>query len=320
MQGDLFGHVHAALQGERNRRGWYDCDCPWCGKPAMRGQIHFSYSDLGYRCWVCGATGNLPSLAEHLRLQPDRSLVQWQPKRSEPLPVARWRQNPTELLRRYQSHPDRYSAWRRYKPLSSATIDRYGFGLGRLPFQRDGGEWYMSKHDWLTVPLWEAGQLVGLRGRNLGDNGPKWISAAGTTYTLWGIDHVRAASICWLCENYVDAAWLAQEHPEWCAVAIGGATTWQATWAQMLQERKPSTVIVALDNDLPGQAQGQFRQALEAAWVAERNTEPPPANGPRIANALRSVGVNAVLFRWPDAAPHKAGVDWLLEQKMKVAA
>ena len=317
---DLFQHVHAALQGSRNRRGWYDCDCPFCGKPAKRGQTHFSFYPDGFRCFVCGAHGTLRQLADKLRIDGDKPAIQWQRKEREPLPVARWRQNPTELLRRYQSHPDRYSKWRSYKPLTAATIDRFGFGLGKLPFQREGGEWYMSRQDWLIVPLWEGGQLVGLRGRNLGDGGPKWISAAGTNYTLFGLDHVRAGSICWLCENYVDAAWLTQEHPEWCAVAIGGATTWQAAWADMLQERKPGMVIVLLDNDLPGQAQGQFRQALETAWIAERNTEPPAANGPRIANALRAAGVNAVLFKWPDGAPHKAGMDWLLEQKMKVAA
>ena len=322
--GDLFGHVHAALGGERNRRGWYDCDCPFCGKEAKRGQVHFSYSPDGYKCFVCGAHGTLRTLADKIRIDGAQAvtaaLAQWQPKRSEPLPTARWRQNPGELLRRYQSHPDRYSTWRRYKPLTAAAIDRYGFGLGRLPFQREDGEWYMSRQDWLIVPLWESGQLVGLRGRNLGDNGPKWISAAGTTYTLWGLDYVRQGAVTWLCENYVDAAWLMQERPTDCAVGIGGATTWQASWAQMLAEKEPGTVIVLLDNDLPGQAAGAFRQALEAAWIAERNTEPPAANGPRIANALRSAGVNAVLFQWPDSAPAKAGMDWLLEQRMKVAA
>lgn len=318
MSDTLFQHVHAALGGKRNRRGWYDCDCPFCGKEAKRGQVHFSYSEMGYRCWVCCAAGNLSALAEHLRINPDRSLVQWQRREREPLPVARWRQNPTELLRRYQEHPDRYRAWRSYKPLSAATIDRYGFGLGRLPFQREGGEWYMSRQEWLIVPLWEAGHLVGLRGRNLGNDGPKWLSAAGTNYTLWGVDYVRAGSITWLCENYVDAAWLMQERPTDYAVAIGGATTWQASWADMLAGRKPQTVIVALDNDLPGQAVGEFRRQLEAEWVSERNSEPPTANGPRIANALRSAGVNAVLFQWPSEAPHKAGVDWLLHRRRQI--
>lgn len=317
MTGLPFDAVHAVLHGTRNRRGWYDCDCPFCDKPAKRGQVHFSYSENGYRCWVCNAAGNLLSLAEHLRVTPERSVAhQWQRKEREPLPIARWRQNPGELLRRYQAHPDRYSAWRGYKPLAAATIDRYQFGLGRLPFQRDSGAWYMSKRDWLIVPLWEGGHLVGLRGRNLGSSGPKWISAAGSALTLWGLDYVRPGAIVWLCENYVDAAWLTQERPADCAVAIGGATTWQADWAQKLAERKPDTVIVTLDNDLPGQAQGKFRQTLEAAWRAEHNNSAPPtANGPRIANALRDAGIRAVLFRWPDSAPAKSGMDWLLEQR-----
>lgn len=324
MMDRLFGHVHAALQGQRNRRGWYDCDCPFCGKEAKRGQVHFSYSPDGYKCFVCGAHGTLRQLADKIRIDGAQAvaetLAQWQRKEREPLPLARWRQNPGELLRRYQAHPHRYRTWRQYKPLSAATIDRHGFGLGRLPFQREDGEWYMSKHDWLIVPLWEAGQLVGLRGRNLGDSGPKWISAAGSTYTLWGLDYVRPGSVTWLCENYVDAAWLMQERPTDCAVGIGGATTWQASWAQMLAERKPGTVIVALDWDLPGQATGAFRHKLEAEWMQQRGSKPPEANGPKIANELRRHGLNAVLFQYPDCAPEKADVGWLLGQKVKAAA
>ena len=64
----------------------------------------------------------------------------------------------------------------------------------------------------------------------------------------------------------------------------------------------------------------ELRRRLEVQWIAERNTEPPQAQGPRIANALRAAGVNAVLFQWPSAAPVKAGVDWLLEQRERAAA
>lgn len=315
----LFDQVHAALRGDENRRHWHDAACPFCGKEPKRGQIHFSYNETGYRCFVCGAHGGLFTLAEHLRLNP---APETRHERLEPRPVqiARWRTNPAELLRRYRTS-DRYAAWRAYKPLTAATVDRFDFGIGRLPFQNDAGEWYLSKSNWLTVSLWEGGTLVGLRGRNRGDRGPKWISATGTSYTLWGADYVRPGSVTWLCENYVDAAWLMQQHPEWSACAIGGATTWQASWVELLAARRPQVVIVALDNDLPGQATGWLRTRLENEWRVEHPLlEPPAANGPRIANALLAAGVNAVLFDWPAVAPVKAGIDWILQQREKVAA
>ena len=80
----------------------------------------------------------------------------------------------------------------------------------------------------------------------------------------------------------------------------------------MLKERQPKTVIVALDRDLPGKATGALRDKLAAEWTAEHHTPPPDAQGPRIANALNQAGVKAMLFDWPDNAPVKAGVDWLL--------
>lgn len=309
----MIEQIHATLHGVKNRRNWYDCDCPFCGKEAKRGQTHFAYSETGYRCWVCGASGGLSKLAQHLRMD-GICYQQVTPVERTPAPIARWRLNPTELLRRYQENPNKIQAWSRYKPVSAATVERFGFGFGRLPFQRADGEWYMSKRDWLIVPLYEHGQLVGLRGRNITEDEPKWISATGSVHTLWGVDAVQPGSICWLCENYVDAAWLMQVHPEWSAVAIGGASNWQPIWGEWLSERKPKQVVVILDNDLPGQATGALRQRLAAAWCAERHIEPPTANGPRIANDLRDVGVDAVLFTWPEAAPAKAGVDWILQQ------
>lgn len=314
MSSELFDQVQSALDGTPNKRGWYDADCPNCGKPAARGQTHFGYNEAGAaRCFVCGWRGDLRAVAALLRLELGEYVPI--PRKAKPAaPVARWRLNPDELLRRCQDHPQRLARWQAYKPLTLATLDKHGFGLGRLPFLDDNDQWYMSRTDWLTVPLYEAGELVGLRGRNLTEHGPKWISANGTSYTLWNASNVLAGSVCWLCENYVDAAWLMQECPEFSAVAIGGATTWQRKWADLLYMQSPRLVVVALDNDLPGQATGPLRNALEAEWITDHNTEPPAANGPKIANSLLEFGIKTVLFRWPDNAPVKAGIDWALNQ------
>jgi hypothetical protein len=316
---DLFDQVHALLNGVPNGRGFLNADCPYCGKEAKAGHNHFGYNAHSYKCFVCGSTGNLKMLADHLSLDTAHYTQPVCASEPKPKPIAAWRKHPDKLLAKYQTHPHGFAAWQRYKALRPATIDRFGFGLGRLPFQRKDGAWYLSKREWLIVPLYEDGQLVGLRGRNRSAHGPKWISATGSQYALWGVDTVQPGRIVWLCENYVDAAWLMQAYPEWSAVAIGGATTWKAAWADRLAAQQPDTVIVALDNDLAGAARGATLRRLQAEWVRDRGTQPPQSNGPRIANSLRRAGVHAVLFEWPDDAPVKAGIDWILEQRDRVA-
>lgn len=316
---NLFDAVHNQLQGTPNRRGFYNADCPFCGKPAKPGQNHFGYNEQSFRCFVCGASGGIAKLANHLRLDAT-SYTPIQRVSVPEKPVIPWLAQPDKLLKGYRTNPRRFDAWQRYKALTADTVTRFDFGLGRLPFQHKDGRWYLSRQEWLIVPLWEDGQLVGLRGRNCTQHGPKWISATGTNYTLWGVDSVRPGTVTWLCENYVDAAWLVQEHPDWCAVAIGGATTWKAEWAERLAARKPEMVIIALDRDLPGQATGLFRDKLEAEWIRQRGTKPPEANGPKIANALLRHGLNAVLFEWPNHAPEKADIGWMLAQPVKEAA
>jgi len=309
---NLFAEVQSRLGGEENRRGWYDVPCPQCGKEPKRGQVHFGYREQGGRCWVCGWGGGLRELAELLDMDSSDYVP---PVRDAVIKeVARWRMNPWALLAKYKDHPQRADRWAGYKPLTVETLDRHGFGLGRLPFQHPDDSWYMSKSDWLIVPVYEDGALVALRGRNLTDRGPKWISATGSQYALWNVDNVPAGSICWVCENYVDAAWTMQAHPEWSAVAIGGATTWKREWAARLADRSPAQVIVALDNDLTGNGGGKRREAWEADWKQDHpGLNPPIANGPKIVSDLQATGLAVRLFEWPENAPQKAGVDWALD-------
>ena len=292
-----------------DRRGEYHVDCPFCGKEAKRGQIHFSFSERGYKCFICGVKGGLKELAAHLRIDTPVSYVRPAPKPTKP--IAAWR---TESIDHYFDHPQRFQAWSKYKPVTRETIIKYSFGYGRLPFQRADGSWYRGDMDWLIVPLYEDGALVGLRGRNTGDLGPKWISASGSAYVLWGLDGVQPGDIVWLCENYVDAAWLMQQHPEYKAVALGGATTWKTEWGALLAAQRPRQVIVALDNDMAGQATGEMLKILQEEWrAAHPGLAIPLPNGPRVANDLLAQGVNTLLFSWPADAPAKAGIDWILK-------
>ena len=239
-----------------------------------------------------------------------------------PAPVARWRLNPGKLLEGYRNHPRRYELWTGYKPVSHQAIEHFDLGVGRLPFQHEDGSWYMSKSEWLTVPLYEDGELVAIRGRNLGKNGPKWLSSTGSHPTLFNVASVRSGSVCWLLENIVDAIWLMDTYPDWDAVSTGGVS-WRSEWAEWLAARRPEVVIVALDNDLVGNATGEFRRRLEAEWRKKNpdpQRKPPAANGPKIANSLRQLGQQAIMFRWPEWAEEKADIGWVLEQERKAAA
>lgn len=312
---DLFDTIHAHLQGTPTRRGWFDADCPNCGKEVERGQTHFGYDGTRAHCFVCGWSGGLDKLSELLRLDIGGYIA---PVRVEqPVKeIARWRLNPWKLLTQYHEHPERLDRWHSYKPLTDNNIGRYGLGFGRLPFQQKNGEWYMSRLEWLIVPIYEDGALIALRGRNVTDDGPKWISATGSSYGLFNVENVKIGANCFLCENYIDAIWLEQMHSDWSCVAIGGATTWRREWASRLVAMQPGLIVVALDNDLPGNGGGHLRDELIAEWIREHpRAAIPIANGPRIANDCIRAGLRTLLFQWPDSAPAKAGLDWALSKE-----
>lgn len=307
---DIYAQLQTHFNVVEDRRGWCHIVCPFCGK----GNRHCAFSARGFRCLVCGAHGSLYKLANHIHMTSD--IVRTSPPPQPALAVP-WLANALTRVIRAMHHPERVARWSAYKPLTLATLNKHYFGYGRLPFRGHNGQWYESKNEWLIVPLFEKGAIVGLRGRNVNTHGPKWISATGTRHVLWGLEYVQPGSVVWICENYVDAAWLAQDHPDMCAVALGGATTWRFEWALRLADKKPRLVIVALDNDLAGQAQGKMYDNLRAQWRAAHPdlVEPVWLNGPRIANDLLAVGLTVRLFRWPEHAPAKAGVDWLLAQE-----
>ena len=297
-----------------DRKDEYWIECPKCGK----GDKHFSFSLDGGRCFHCGWKASLVGVARAFGVLGGADYVPPPPAVATPprpaRPVPPWQADGAGLISRAMTHQDRLTLWQVYKPLTRATLDKHRFGVGPLTFQRASGEWYTPQQEWLLVPLFERGALVGLRGRKIGDGpGHKWLSATGTRYCLFNADSIRAGGVTWVCENYVDAAWLAESYPEFDGVAIGGASTWRDEWAAQVAAKRPKLVVVALDNDLAGQASGTLRQRLCAEWRAEHPDLPlPPPGGPRIADSLRAAGVRAVLYEWPVHAPAKADIGWHL--------
>ena len=317
---DAFATIHNALKGTERPNGWHSADCPNCGKEAKHGHVHFGYNISGAaHCFICGWSGGLPKLAKLLRLDIGEYVA---PVRVEK-PVqelARWRENPWRLMDGYHSHPEKVRKWQNYKPLSNESIEKHGFGLGRLPFQRENGDWFMGRDEWLIVPIYQDGALMALKGRTLlpKPTDPKvpwtkWMGAKGSTAALFGIDDVREGATVFICENFADKVWLEQTHPDLCAVSSGGIT-WTREWSERLSEKKTGMVVVALDCDLVGNGGGHLRNGLITKWVEKHpNAKIPDANGPKIVNSLLRAGVKRVmLFQWPGNAPEGAGIDWAL--------
>ena len=66
--------LHADPARWPDRRGDYHADCPYCQKPAKKGQTHFRISADGLcYCQVCQAGTTLTALAEHLGVKPERN-------------------------------------------------------------------------------------------------------------------------------------------------------------------------------------------------------------------------------------------------------
>ena len=336
---DLYFRLYEMLadrfpDAQRDRRDNVFIPCPWCGKEDR----HFSFSPRGGHCFVCGGGGSLWAVAERLGLRlPDREVLdlrqrqrrsplRQQAEPTSPKPAAPWMAlGSADRSRARWPTP---GAWppgprtspSRLRPSSDTTSASRACPSGGL-----SGNWYWSSTYWLTVPLYapaasgagraEPGRLVGLRGRNLDPHGkPKWISATGTSYVLWNLAGVRHGGAVWICENYVDAAWLMERHPHLDAVALGGAAHWREEWAAQLAARQPLFAVVALDNDLAGQARGSLGSQLRYARRTEGMPD-MPLNGPKIANSLAEAGLPAHLLEWPDHAPAHADVGWLLEHE-----
>jgi hypothetical protein len=281
-------HAHYR-QSPPSHKGWH-ADCPFCGKPAKRGQKHFFFNERGYICWVCQRQGGLFSLAQELHmLAPEtggRLSLPQAPKEKVAPPSC----FDLRLLKEYEASPQKNALWASYKPLTPATIEKYRLGVGCLPKGKKG-------ETRLIIPILRDGQLVMLRGRSLpgiSAHTPKWLTN-GTPPRLFGqLDAPPDATLV-ICENMADALWLNQEYPSLYALApSGGAASWQAGWGKVINHMQPDFVLILLDNDPAGR--------LGAS---------------KIGRSLHAYRVPYSIFDWnkiPDAPP-KADLGWLIEYK-----
>ena len=306
---ELMTAVHNKLRGDNRKGHDYHTDCPFCGKAAKRSQTHFSYSEHGYKCHVCGEGGGLYKLAQHLGHDTER-VEYTPPKPKPPKPPAAWMDSNVTFS--FSAHPGRYELWQSYKPLSKATINRANLGVGVLPASR-------CNHERLIVPIYSGGKLVCLRGRAIGCDCGKWLASGGWSLDdlpLYNIDALPDGGVLWLVENPIDALMIG-EATDYTGVATLGVTYWRDHWLEAIVEKRPSLVVVAYDNDLPGNGGAWQRQAMLSAWrkniPPDSKVKPPRAWGVWLVNKLLRAGLPIELYDWKDAPP-KTDIGSLLTQ------
>lgn len=235
------------LQAKKRRDGQHHADCPFCRKEMKRNQTHFSFSDKGYYCFVCGAGGSIHKLAAQLELPTTQYNPKPKSKPAEHKPFI-WHRS---VLERFLV-PERFKLWRAYKPLSRELIQRFKLGVGTLPRSA-------CTHQRLIVPIIYRDEITGFRGRRMACSCAKWLVSAKTSpksSPLYGIELApHWGGVFVICENPIDALLVSQQ-TEFAGVATYSTSYWEDEWTNDLINRKPSLVMVCYDNDMAGKTAG----------------------------------------------------------------
>jgi hypothetical protein len=287
----LFDQLCQRYNVRPDRRGECAITCPACGKEPKRGQVHFSFGQDGGFCFVCGFKCGLIHLA---KLKGIETREQQQPKIEKSYRAPNWMSSAWDYVRRFEQHPQRFELWASYKPLAHSWIQRRRLGVGVLPSSK-------CPHERLIVPVISGSSVVGLRGRSMGCDCGKWLQAGGTRLESMPLypGLPPADSVVWIVENPVDALMVQAMTPYW-GVATYSVAYWRDAWTDQLKAVHPRTVIVAFDNDLPGNGCGHRREQAEREWMVNhpKAMKIPESAGPRLANRLLESGLPAVLFDW----------------------
>jgi len=355
---NLYAFLMQALPGreevKRGRREWHT-DCPWCGKKEKRGQVHFSFSEVGGHCFVCGAGGKLRAVGVQAGILEESDKYV---KIEGPLPVREpvkpkappsWLADGWDYVREWCNHPQAQAQWEAYKPVPEEVRVARFWGWGKLPE-------YASRcnQERLIVPLIAGGEVLGARARireidalscssyreglctSMGENRPascpKWLSAAmvrGTQplyngarllpfvrrdrarrYLLGDTDGAWDArgKLLFIVENPVDAALLEWAYPQHAFVATLAVRRWEVAWSRAVVESECRVVVIAYDNDVPGN--GNTPQAW-AAWRADPKHRDIEPGGVALANKLLKAGAAVRLFPWGDAPVKADPATWL---------
>jgi len=298
---DIFSQLCQTLNARPDRRGECYIECPECGK----GGRHFSFSERGGYCFVCGFSSSLAQLAKRFELGEVTVRTVAAPK--EPAKPRNWQKEPEVWVRHFCAAIDRVTVWQKYRALTLDTIQRYRLGVGILPS-------CACHHRRLVLPIYQDGFVIALRGRAIGCNCPKWISAAGSKVALVNVDRLHEGCTVVISENQTDAILAMQETPEVVTLASGGVG-WNEKWTELLVKSRPERVILWLDNDLAGNPNEETYKKLVVEWQRDHlGAKPPTPAGPRIANELIKAGLKVSVYRWPKGTPAKADLGWAMTE------
>lgn len=256
-----------------DRRGEYHMPCPFHGE---RRDNSFSFSERGFKCFACGSSGGLATLADRLGLGGPTPLP-LPPRRPRPVPPPQpWRTDRRIL--------DRFSpilpgvAWRYLYThgVDRRMASRAELRWGVLPASRD-------RRPRLIVPVRYHGEVVQLRGRAMWGEEPRWLQAAGGEAVLYNQDDLERSlgQPVVVCESPLGAIAYAETHPGAVVVAsTAGAGSWPDGWTEAIRQAMPTSVTVLYDHDPAG-----MRGAA------------------KVANQLLQAGIPARVHRWAPGRP-----------------
>jgi len=188
------------------------------------------------------------------------------------------------------------------------------------------------------VPFFSGGLVVGFRGRAVACDCGKWLSPSGSRIVLYNggrllppesrnrnavfslgdcPDEVWARKkLLIIVENPIDAL-LIEEKTRHLAVATLGVSMWRQGWTKALKRAKPETVIIAFDNDLPGNGGAKRRKEFAAKWKEQHSVPPPEPAAERLRRRLADAEIKAWIYDW-GWAEEKADVGLLFQNKEKM--
>lgn len=338
--GDLFPTLCTHFNASPGKKNEAHVDCPFCGsKAGNQVNPHASFSPKGFKCFSCGTGKSLKALWEHIGhpeyKTPDVPI--------KPLPEAK--KTPFKLsLDQYKRDyltSDVIGHWQNYKPLPDMAIKAYQLGYGILPRSS-------CKHNRLIVPVFgRDGQIVHLRGRRIDCQcESKWtVSGGWSMESLEPYNSQCVKPIVLIVENPIDALmissgsfyvpiirlilpllvrdsiwqvdswvknWARYDYPI-SAIATFSVAYWREDWSDYLKDA--SQIIVAYDNDLPGNGGSVNRDRFIADWRRDIPDRPiPKASGVTLVNRLRHEGLPATLLDWGNR-PAKFDIGSLLTEQ-----
>lgn len=128
--------------------------------------------------------------------------------------------------------------------LTAATLEKFKVGQDR---------------NWMTMPAFEEGRLIGIKMRNLGQEKMRFMQYPGSHQTLFNYDTVKyAQSTIFLMKGEIPCM-LMDQHGFLACAPTGGEGGWKEDWRTVLALAK---VIVIGDNDATGVKYAEQRAAF----------------------------------------------------------